>query len=236
MLLTESSHYNYARNSFVEKIYEVCQKFEAADILELGGGRYPFYTHGKFPESINSYTVNDIDQSELDAGPGGYKTACFDVCGDVSKFENKYDVIISRMFAEHVADGKAMHSNCLKLLKPGGIAFHYNPKLYSLPFFANLILPEAISRAILFTFKPKTGSGERTKFPVHYSLCRGTSASMESKIQALGYSEVQVIPFYGHNYYSHIPPLQPFEKFFTSLTMKKNWSFFSTFVYTLARR
>ena len=46
------------------------------------------------------------------------------------------------MLAEHVPDGYRFHSNLFELLKPGGVAFHFMPTLYSPPFVINRLLPE----------------------------------------------------------------------------------------------
>lgn len=216
-------------------VRELCSRFEMVDILELGGGRSPLFDLDTLPHNVTSYTVNDIDPKELAMVPSGYSTACFDVGGDVRTYAGRYDLVISKMLAEHVADGRQMHVNVRQLLKNGGIAFHFCPKLYSLPFLLNLFLPERLSRRFLFAFFPQRRR-EVPKFPAVYSWCRGSASRMKAKIAALGYSEVTVVPFYGHGYYDPIPGLKQLELLTRRLARAAGLSLIAPYVYVIARK
>jgi len=224
-----------AWDGYDDQLKEIVASFDAPDILEFGGGRSPGFKLSELPPNVNSYTVNDIEESELELAPEGYEKACFNVCGDVSKFAGKYDVVFSKMLAEHVPDGEAMHRNALELLKPGGVAFHFNPKLYAVPFVVNRLIPENLSRSILFKLDPKRVS-EVPKFPAVYSWCRGSTDKLEERIKSLGYSDVKVIPFYGHSYYKKLPVLRQGEKIMSNFYGKNDVSVFAAFMYTIARK
>lgn len=112
---------------------ELIGNFHDPDILELGGGRRPLFSEKDIPTNVNTYRVNDISQKELDLLPSYYKKALFDVCEKTSGYEEKYDLIFSKMLAEHVSNGNKMHQNIYRMLKPGGIALQFHPKLYATP-------------------------------------------------------------------------------------------------------
>lgn len=218
-----------------ELLLQLISAFERADILEYGGGRSPTFALSDLPETVGSYTVNDISASELEKAPPGYDTACFDVCGDTSQFAGRFDVIFSKMLAEHVPDGEAMHRNTLALLKPGGVAFHFMPKLYALPFVANYLLPERLSQTILYAAFPHRRS-ESPKFPAVYSWCHGHTGRLAERIKALGYSDVEITPFYGHGYYRRLPGIKQAEVSFRRLAMRADWSFWASYMYVIAHK
>lgn len=224
-----------AWDGHADRLCEIISSFDAPDVLEFGGGRFPFFESSVLPSNVRSYTVNDISPDELERAPHGYRTACFDVCGDVSAFSGQYDVIFSKMFAEHVSDGEKMHRNALDLLRPGGVAFHFMPKLYALPFFANWILPERISRFIVYNLNSRRRD-EIPKFPTVYSWCRGTAGAMERRIQKLGYSDVTVTPFFGNTYVGHLPVVSSMEKWTNGICMRNGWTLFAAFAYVVARK
>jgi hypothetical protein len=94
-----------------DELKKLVSRFPAARILELGAGRWPSFGLAEMPDTVDSYTVNDISADELARLPCGYKKACFDVCGDAEEFSDCYDIVFSRFLAEHVPDGVAMHRN-----------------------------------------------------------------------------------------------------------------------------
>lgn len=219
-----------AWNTFEERVLDLTGNFHAPDILELGGGKRPIFSEKEIPTNVNTFTVNDISQKELDLLPSYYKQALFDVCGNINGYEEKYDLIFSKMLAEHVSDGKKMHQNIFRMLKPGGIAFHFHPKLYASPFIINFLLPEAMSRSLLLKFFPNRRE-DIPKFPAKYSWCRGSTKSIEKRLKTVGFCSISVEPFYGHSYYRKIPILNGIEEIATSIYMENEISTFATFVF-----
>lgn len=194
------------RIEFRRIIHELCACYDAPDILEIGGGARPMFQPGEWPENLGSYTINDISQDELDEAPSDYRTACFDICDPVESLDGSFDVIFSQFVAEHVRNGEEMHRNVRRLLKPGGVAFHLFPTLYSLPFVINRWIPEGVSKAMLSTLEPLRVTRNR-KFPAYYSWCAGTTDRIRSQIESVGYSDVRVDRFYAHNYLRKFPVL-----------------------------
>lgn len=221
-----------AMHGYDDTLRSLVASYPNADILELGGGRRPSFRLSDMPTNLKSYTVNDISESELSLVPDGYDKACFDVSGDASAFEGRYDVVFSRFLAEHVRDGRAMHRNVHKVLKPGGVAFHLIPTLYALPFVINRLLPERIGQKVLDIFSPRREISP--KFPAYYSQCYGDTRAMRRLFKDIGYERVEIRNFYGHFYYETIPGLRDLEKWFSELAARHQWSAVSSYAYIFA--
>ena len=165
-------------------------------------------------------TVNDIAPGELAVLPEGYRTACFDVAGDltdVAHLRGSFDLAFSRMVFEHVADGEQAWANLHELLAPGGVALAFVPTLYALPFVLNWLLPDKIAAAIVkLVYRHRTDDGDPV-FPARYSWCFAGGDRLRNMLSALGYREVIVQPFYGHGYYA------PSLSFATSMNGSRAW-------------
>jgi len=222
--------YRSAFFGFPEMVRSICATYERPDILEIGGGRRPLFMPDQWPENLGSYTVNDIDQQELDLAPEQNKTQCFDICDPIEHLNNCYDIIFSRFVGEHVRDGEKMHRNVLGMLRPGGTAFHFVPTLYALPFVVNWLIPEGLAQQILFLVDPDR-SERKVKFPARYSWCRGSNTQMQNRLGGLGYSDVRIDRFYGHHYFQKIPALSGFERTVRNLHRKADLTVFGSYAY-----
>lgn len=222
-----------AFGSYGSRLRELVNSYREPHVLELGGGRSPSFSPESISSSMASYTVNDISDAELSLLSPGYEKARFDVTGDVSPYAGRYDVIFSRTLAEHVKDGRAMHGNVLTLLKPGGVAFHMMPTLYSSPFVLNRLLPDTLSRRIVHAVLPRRRSVE-PKFPAHYSWCFGSREKMARMLRLLGYSDVRIRTFYGHDYYKKLPGLRELDRAFATMAAKNDWSSYGSYAHVIA--
>jgi SAM-dependent methyltransferase len=238
MLETRLSTVSAGRNwldalrGYEETLRSIVSQYPHADLLELGGGRWPAFRLSQFPDTLSSYTVNDVSEEELALLPEGYDKACFDVTGDASAFQGRYDVVFSRFLAEHVRDGRAMHRNVYQVLKPGGVAFHLIPTLYALPFVVNRLVPERLGQKLLSTFTPSRDISP--KFPAYYSYCHGDTPAMRRMFNDIGYSHVEIRNFYGHVYYEKIPGLREIAHWFSNLAARRRWSWCSSYAYLVA--
>lgn len=231
-VMAEGKTWLDAMHGYDDMLRSLVAQYPNADILELGGGRRPSFHLSEMPSNLKSYTVNDISESELALLPDGYDKACFDVSGDASAFEGRYDVVFSRFLAEHVRDGRAMHRNVHTVLKPGGVAFHLIPTLYALPFVINRLLPERIGQKLLDIFSSRRDISP--KFPAYYSQCYGDIPAMRRLFKNIGYERFEIRNFYGHFYYEEIPGLRDLEKWFSELAAEREWSVVSTYAYIFA--
>lgn len=219
-----------AFTGYLNKLSELVSGYPKARILELGGGRAPSFTLAELPSNVDSYTVNDISAEELSLVAPEYERACFDVVGDTSDFVGQFDVIFSRTLAEHVSDGRKMHENVLSMLRPGGVAFHMMPTLYSPPFVINRLLPETLSHKILVSFFPQRRD-IAPKFPAPYSWCYGSRPRMSRMLKEVGYSKVDIETFYGHGYFEAVPVVKQIDAALSSLAARRDWSWYGSYAY-----
>jgi SAM-dependent methyltransferase len=233
MTIAKERNFEAAFEGYLDLLNELVASYPQARIIELGGGRTPSFKLSELPDTIESYTVNDISAEELALAAPEYDKARFDVTGDVSQFAGQFDVVFSRTLIEHVKDGRKMHENILKLLRPGGVALHMAPTLYSPPFVLNKLIPEQLSREILFKFFPDRRTDE-PKFPAHYSWCFGNRGKMERMLRAVGYSDVDIRTFYGHDYFRALPGLREVDNAFSALAAKNDWSSFGSYAHIVA--
>ena len=231
----ERMHSKIAWETFETRVINLIENFSCPDIMELGGGRKPLFTPNKIPQIVNSYTINDISQHELDRLTPDYKRAQFDVCGNIDGHESQYDIIFSKMLVEHVPDGQQLHQNVHKMLKPGGIAFHFHPKLYAFPFVINKLLPEILSSRLLIFFFPERKTA-LPKFPARYSWCKGSIKSTKKRLKTIGFSHTTVEAFYGHGYYKNIPLLNNIEKATSFVCHRYNISMFAPYVFVTTEK
>ena len=235
MQIAEQKSGAAAFSTYLPTLCDLIAAYPKADILELGGGRDPSFRLSDLPTNVSSYTVNDIDAAELALAGPEYRKACFDVTGNVDAFAGKYDVIFSRTLAEHVRDGKRMHRNVLKLLKPGGVALHMAPTLYAPPFVINRIIPEQLSRSILYAFFPHRRN-DRPKFPAYYSWCLGNRQKMERMLSDLGYAQIRVTNFYGHNYFKKIPIVRTLDSALSAIAARNDWGSLGSFAHICVKK
>lgn len=232
--VSEGKSWLDAMRGYDDALRSLIADYPQADILELGGGRWPSFRLSELPGNLRSYTVNDVSEEELSLVPPEYNKARFDVAGDASSFEGRYDVVFSRFLAEHVADGYAMHRNIHQVLKPGGTAFHLIPTLYAFPFVINRLLPERLGQFVLDAFSRRREISP--KFPAYYSQCYGDTRRMRRMFQEIGYEHAEIRNFYGHFYYEQIPGLREFESWFSSVASRNGWSWCSSYAYLIVRK
>jgi SAM-dependent methyltransferase len=206
-------------------------------MLEIGGGRGPLLSPADAANAGVAVTVNDIDARELAMGPAEFDKAQFDIGGEVDPaWYNKFDLIVSRMVMEHVADGRKAWANMAKLLVPGGVAMAFHPTLYAPPFLINLIFPDSLTAPVLRFFFSNRHDGDYPKFPARYELCFTNPARLEPILKSCGFSETLIAPFWGHRYFRHIPLLRELDAAAQRLAEAREWRWLTTYAYTLARR
>jgi SAM-dependent methyltransferase len=213
-------------------------KSKDINILEIGGGRFPLLTDS----DINSighvtYTVNDISQDELDRAPNCFNKERFDISSNIpARNFAKYDVVFMKMVMEHVKNGRIVYENILSLLSSGGVFINFHPTLFSPPFLINLLMPETISRKILKIFLPHRNDNEYPKFPAYYKYCYSTDNNRK-KIKDIGFSEVLIVPFYGHGYYfKKIPLVREIDQLITNFAKNRNFRLLSSFAITIVKK
>jgi hypothetical protein len=112
-----------------------------------------------------------------------------------------YDLIFSRMTAEHFPNSANAYRNMFASSVPGGLSVHRFATLYTLPFLLNRVLPDALSTRLLERFSPRDRE-RHEKFKAYYSHCRGPLQSQIRFFRSLGYEVLEYRGYFGHNYYA----------------------------------
>ncbi len=138
-------------------------------IYDVGGGANPFLS----PEVKNRLGARvvgfDVCANELARAPLGSYDQHY--CADISAFRGAgdADLIICQSVLEHVRDVRAAFHAFASILKPGGRLLVFVPNRNALFSRLNLLLPEKVKRAILFTVYPH--KRQTSGFPAFYDRC-----------------------------------------------------------------
>jgi hypothetical protein len=205
-------------------------------VCEIGGGRTPLFTDQEIAELGVEYTILDISESELAAASSQCRKVLIDICShDPGDPPGRYDFMFSRLLAEHVSDASAMHRNVFYLLRPGGLAFHFFPTLFTPAFVINRVLPEQASRRVLGILSPNRPR-EIPKFPARYSKCFGPIPAMKRFVEQFGFEVEEYRPFYGTDYLARKPVLRTVESFLTETMAGHLGPWFTSYAWLVARR
>jgi SAM-dependent methyltransferase len=176
---------------------------DSASVCEIGAGANPLLA------PRDGYLLVDIDRGELAKAGPGYATFEADICSPDFQPPGEFDLAFSLSTAEHVPDARQFHMNTRRLLRTGGVAVHFFPTLYAVPFVANRLLNDRLSEKILLTLDPKrTPDGNHAKFPAFYRWCRGPTRRQIARLESCGFAVEEYHGYFGHNYYRPLG-LQP---------------------------
>lgn len=172
-------------------------------ILEIGSGANPTLPPSYVEANGLSYVTSDVSPEELEKADSVFERLALDPSADTidAALLGTFDCVLSRMVSEHIRDGRQFHGNLYKMLRPGGISVHCFSTLWSVPFLANRLLPEALTNRLLSTFHPRDRH-RHEKFKAHYSWSRGPSQAMIRRFEALGFEVLEYTGYFGHPYYA----------------------------------
>ncbi len=224
-----------AREGYKDFISGLVKQNGCINVCDIGGGANPVLDT-EFIEEFNiNYTLLDISSEELDKAPANYNKIVADISSQEFSIDKKFDLVFSKMLAEHVKDGKQFHTNVFNSLADGGLAMHFFPTLFTFPFVVNLLVPEKLSSLLLDIFAPRD-KYQHSKFPAYYSWCYGPTKSQINRITDLGYEIVEYRGFYGHNYYLKIWPLHKLHQLKVNYMLKNPSPLLTNYVYLLLRK
>jgi SAM-dependent methyltransferase len=231
----------WAHVDFTERLRDRLAALGGGSVCELGGGARPALEPEFLQRHALSCLIVDVSGEELSKAPPGYET----LIGDVSSadfatgpHDGSYDLVFSRVLAEHVRDARQFHRNVLRLLRPGGIAMHFFPTLWWPPFVVNRLLPESITERLLLRVEPwRVRSGDRGKFPAFYHWCFGPTRQQAERFSEVGFSVEHCVAYFGET--SHAPGrvLGSLNRAWTDFMLRHpNYRFSSYAAYTLRAR
>lgn len=211
---------------------------EIKRICEVGGGANPAIPLNTIQQNGLEYTLLDISAEELAKAPAEYQKIQADISSPHLKLSSKFDLIFSIMLAEHVPNGQNFHTNVLNLLREGGYALHVFPTMYSPAFVVNQLLPESLSKKILWTLSPhRQTDDKKLKFPAYYSWCRGPLQSQINKFENLGFQVEEYVGFFGTPaYFRKIKPLLLIDNWLSSILVKHPQPLVTSYAYLLLQK
>lgn len=197
-----------AWEDFDSKIRGLIESRGCRRVCEIGAGANPLLPLSYINEHHLEYALLDVSAEELQKAPDGYRKIVCDITSInvESEVGGTFDLIFSKMLAEHVPDGEVFHRNVYLLLSERGTAFHFFPTLYAPPFVLNKFLPEDVAYRIVDALHGKGSrkkEGRHAKFPAYYSWCLGPSRTQYNRFSSLGYVIRRYTAFYGHDGYYH---------------------------------
>lgn len=219
-------------------LLELIEHTGARRVCDIGGGANPVVSLEVIRERSLDYTVLDISDTELAKAPTGYQTHVADIAAPGLEGIGPFDVMFSHMLAEHIADPRTFHENLLRLLRPGGVAFHYFPTLYALPFVVNRVLPHRLARALLVALRPGRFVDDRgEKFPAFYRWCRGPTAAQLRRFEDIGFEVEHYVGLFGtRSYFERIPPLQRLEDRVAEALLRRPLPWMTSYAFVVLRK
>jgi SAM-dependent methyltransferase len=215
----------------------------ARRFCDVGGGANPIVSARKVEQLGLEYVILDDSPGELDKTPPGYETYRASVLDPARVSEliaerGTFDVVMSRWVAEHVPDGRAFHRQVFEMLRPGGVAVHLFPTLYSPVFLLNRILPPGLSTALLERGSAggRAEDGRHAKFRSYYSWCRGPSGRQRDRLKGVGFTVERYIGFFGHGYYRRVKPLEKLHRAVTDVLLAYPLASMTSFALVVMRR
>lgn len=207
--------------AYDDLLVDTARREGANDVAELGGGANPIVADSSRWGFARHRVVIDISAEELDKAGGQVETRVADLCQPMDDVQDAYDMVFSKMLCEHLPDARAFHENCLRMLRPGGVAMHFFPTLFAAPFVANRFIPEDAARSLLAKVQSgRIGDPHHEKFPALYQWCTGPTRRSIRRFESVGFQVEAWHGAYGHSYYKKLPPLHAVEQAKTKLLIK----------------
>ena len=225
------------RSGYDSLVLDLARRAGVTAVAELGGGADPILADAESWGFVQERVVFDISAEELAKAADSVEKRVADLCKPISEGHESYDLVFSKMLCEHLPDAHTFHSNCYKLLRPGGLAVHMFPTLYAVPFVINRLVPENVSRALVRWIQPERLKNPKTeKFPAFYDWCAGPTKHALQRYRSIGFEVAQCNAAFGHNYYRPIPFLDAAERAKSRLLLRHPIPILTSFAVTVLRK
>lgn len=232
---------SYGETSDAWKNYEkfltsLIQKHKLKNICEIGGGANPLLPAEVTHKNGINYTILDISKTELAKAPSDYHKIEADIASVDFHVDDKFDLVFSKMLAEHIGNAQQFHNNVFNMLSSSGLAVHFFPTLYTLPFLVNYLAPETLSAALLNLVAPRD-KYTNAKFPAYYQWCRGPTNRQINRFRKMGYDIVEYKGFFGHaGYYHRIKPMAMVHDMKTNFLLKHPIPMFTSYACVVLKK
>ena len=221
----------------VPRIRQVVEETSPRAVADLGGGANPILPQSFVAEFGLKYSLLDISEEELAKAPPGYHQVVADVSSPDFEPSERFDLVVSRWFLEHVPTPAYLHRNVFEALSEDGRAVHFFPTLYALPFVANRVLPETVSsRLVTALFPDRAQAGRQGKFKAYYRWCRGPTKRQLRRFREIGYEIEQYVGFFGHRYLHRVPVLQAIDDRLARVLVKRPMPILTSYACIVLRK
>ena len=139
------------------------------------------------------------------------------------------------MLAEHITDAEQFHKNVVSCLTHNGLAVHYFPTLFTLPFFINYIIPNSLADNLLHIFDPRDRH-QHAKFRAYYRWCRGPTNKQIQRFICLGYDVIEYRGFFGHGYYNKFKILRKIHNIKTNYLLQHPYPMLTSYAYVVLKK
>jgi SAM-dependent methyltransferase len=191
----------------------LCDHPDITRVCEVGAGANPVIPIAVIVARGLSHTILDISQDELEKAPAHYQKIRADITEPSLAWGGTFDLVASAFVAEHVRSPRTFHKNIWNMLRPGGVALHLFPTLYTLPFAFNRAMPTVIAeRLLLRTQSFRNPEGRHGKFKAYYRWCRGPTRRQLARLEDVGFAVMAYTGYFGHGYYLNLGPLHQIEQ------------------------
>lgn len=205
-------------------------------ICDIGGGANPVVDMEFIGEHALEYHLLDISQPELEKAPVCYQKIHADIASTDFQAPKRFDLIFSKMLAEHIPNAEQFHKNVLHSLADDGLAVHFFPTLFTIPFLVNYLLPERLTSTLLNFFSPRDRH-QHEKFPAYYEWCRGPTHKQMQRFTDMGYEIVEYHGFFGHSgYYKRVPILKTLHALKTHYLLKNPHPALTSYAYVVLKK
>jgi len=205
-------------------------------VAEIGAGANPAIPQSFCDAHGIDYFALDADAGELQKG-GSAKTVVFDMCKSRSAVPHgPFDLIFSRMTAEHYYDADLAYENMFHSVVPGGFVAQSFACLFTGPFVVNWLLPEVGSDLLLRILAPRDRYHE-DKFRAYYRRCRGPIPSQLRFFDRIGFQVYEYRAYFGHPYYKlRLGVLHRLEKIKTEFLVRNPLPYLVSYSTVVLRR
>lgn len=205
-------------------------------VLDIGGGANPALSSEFVLANKLEYTILDISEAELQKAPIYYRKLIQDIAAKELPALGEFDFVFTKMVAEHIKDGSQLHKNIHSILRNGGLAVHFFPTLYALPFVINKVMPGKLTSLLLDIFA-RRDEYQYSKFPAYYSWCTGPTAASLRRLKKIGYEIVEYKGLYGHEgYYRRIPPILKLHRLISEYLLRHPNPHFTSYAFVILRK
>lgn len=222
-----------AWGGYAQSIMALIDKYDIKTVCDVGGGANPLIAADYIASNGLDYFILDISETELSKAPKNYGKIVADIASPDFSIDQKFDLVFSKMLAEHIVDAKQFHTNVLNMLTDDGLAVHFFPTLFALPFVMNYLIPDFLSDILLKIFAPRDRH-QHAKFPAYYHWCRGPTRGQLERFSKLGYEIVEYRGLFGHKgYYRKVKMLQKIHQLKTDFLVRNPIPLLTSYAYVV---